>query len=230
MFAGQSVDRAAVEADPGAVGEAFLTIAADEGPLSRVDARMNLKRPRLGEAFPTLVTAVGLLSCVGPLVGPDPRQMGEPPAAKSTGIWPFPRVNPPVDLQSPRLAKTLPAVGAGVGPGPGVHVEVDAEVAVRVEGPAALRAEEAGGFLGVLSALVLQQLGRSGERCRAVHTGVKGQRGRSRPASVRLLPSVRLSVLVVAHLSAGRKGALAGQAGHRARELWGVRAAQLRAG
>lgn len=72
-------------------------------------------------------------------------------------------MNPPVDLQSPRLAEALPAVGAGVGPGAGVHVEVDAEVAVRVEGPAALRAEEAGRLLGVLGALVLQQLGRPGE-------------------------------------------------------------------
>lgn len=105
-------------------------------------------------------------------MSPDPRQVGKPPAAKSTGIWPFTGVNPPVDLQSPRLAETLPAVGAGVGPGAGVHVEVDAEVAVRVEGPAALCAEETGRFEGVLGALVLQQLGRSGKRGRAVHAGM----------------------------------------------------------
>lgn len=94
-----------------------------------------------------------------------------------------------------------------------MHIEVDAEVAVRVEGPAALCAEEAGWFLGVLRALVLQQLGRSGKRCGAVHTGMKRQH-----ASFRLLLSVSLSVRVVADLSTGRKG------GKRARELWGMRA------
>lgn len=218
---------AVVEADPGAVGEALPTEAADEGPLSRVDAGMDLKSSRLGETFPTLATAVGLLSCVGPLVGPDPCQMGKPPAAKSTGIRPFTCVNPPVDLQSPRLAETLPAVRAGVGPGPSVHVEVDAEVAVRVEGPAALGAEEAGRLVGVLRALVLQQLGRPGKSGRAVHARIQRQHGRGRPASLLLLRSVCLSV---ARLSAGGKGALARQAGKRPRELWGMRAGKLRAG
>ena len=63
-----------------------------------------------------------------------------------------------MDLESSGLAETLPTFGAGVGPGAGVHVQVYAEVAVRVEGPAALCAEEARRFVGVLGALVLQQL------------------------------------------------------------------------
>ncbi len=53
-----------------------------------------------------------------------------------------------------------------------MHIEVDAEVAVRVEGPPTLGAEEAGRFVGVLGALVLQQLGWSRKRGRAVHTGM----------------------------------------------------------
>lgn len=43
MVRGQSVDRAVVEADPGAIGEAFPTEAAYEGPLSCVDAGVDLK-------------------------------------------------------------------------------------------------------------------------------------------------------------------------------------------
>lgn len=111
-----------------------------------------------------------------------------------------------------------------------MHIEVDAEVAVRVEGPAALGAEEAGWFVGVLGALVLQQLGRSGKGGRAVHAGMQRRHGRSRPASLLLLLSVRLSVLVVADLSTGREGALARQTGKRTRELWCTGAGQLRAG
>lgn len=76
------MDRAVVEADPGAVGKALLAKSAGEGPLSRVDAHVNLQGSRLGETFAALATAVGLLSCVGPLMGPDPRQVGKPPAAK----------------------------------------------------------------------------------------------------------------------------------------------------
>lgn len=106
-------------------------------------------------------------------MGPDPRQVRKPPAAKSTGIWPLARVNAPVDLQGTRLTETLPAVRAGVGPRAGVHIEVDAEVAMRVEGPAALGAEEARRFVGVLGALVLQQLGRPRKRRRAVHAGME---------------------------------------------------------
>lgn len=105
-------------------------------------------------------------------MGPDPSQVWKPPAAEPAGIRPFSCVDAPVDLQSAGLAETLPAVRAGVGPGAGVHVEVDAEVAVRVEGPAALRAQEARRLVRVLGALVLQQLGRSGERGGAVHAGV----------------------------------------------------------
>lgn len=72
VFWSQAVDRAVVEADPGAVGEALLADAADEGPLPRVDAGVNLQSSRLGEALPTLTTAVGLLPRVDPLVGSDP--------------------------------------------------------------------------------------------------------------------------------------------------------------
>lgn len=50
---------------------------------------------------------------------------------------------------------------------------------------------------------------------------MKRQSARGRPASFRLLLSVRLSVLVVADLRAGGKGALAGQAGKGAGELRG---------
>lgn len=142
-------------------------------------------------------------------MGPDPCKMGKPPATKSTGIRPFACVNPPVDLQSPRLAKTLPAVRAGVWPGARVHVEVDAEIAVGVEGSATLCAEETGLFVGVLRVLVLQQLGRSGERGRAVHAGMQRQHARRRPSYFLLLLSVCLSVLV----GAGGGRALARQAG-----------------
>lgn len=38
LFGHQAVDRAVVEADPGAVGEALPTDAADEGSLPCVDA------------------------------------------------------------------------------------------------------------------------------------------------------------------------------------------------
>lgn len=184
MFRGQPVDCAVVELDPRTVGEAFSTETADEGPLSCVYASVDLKGSRLGETLPTLATAIGLLSCVGPLVGPDPCQMRKAPATEATGVGPFACVNPSVDLQCTRLAKTLPALGAGVWPGATMHVEMDTEVAVRVEGPAALCAQEAGGFVGVLRALVLQQLGGSGEGGRTVHTVVQRQQGR--PASLLL--------------------------------------------
>lgn len=217
-----------MEADPGEVGETFSTEAADKRPLTCVDASMDLQGSRLGETFPTLATAVGLLSCVGPLVGPDPCQMGKPPAAEATRVWPLACVNPSVDLQSARLAKALPALGAGVRPGACVHIEVDTEVAVRVEGPAALCAEKARGFVSMLGALVLQQLGGSGERGRAVHARVQRQQIRHRPTSLLLLRSVCLSVLV-ADLSAGRKGMLARQAGERSGELRAGQAGSNRA-
>ena len=223
------MDCAVVEADPGAVGEAFPAEAADKGPLSCVDAGVDLQSTRLGETFPTLAAAVGFLSRVGPLMGPDPGQVRKPPAAEAAGVRPLSRVNAPVDLQGPGLAETLPAVGAGVGPGAGVHVEVDAEVAVRVEGPAALRAQEARRFVRVLGALVLQQLGRSGERGGAVHAGVQRQHVRPAPLLGLLALSVLLLV-VVALLGTGGQRVRAGQAGERAGELWSVRARELRAG
>lgn len=190
---------------------------------------MDLQSSRLGETLPALAAAVGLFSSVGPLVGPDPCEMGEPSAAKSTGVRPFPCVNPPVNLQSPRLAEALTAVRAGVGPGASVHVEVDAEVAVRVEGPAALRAEEAGRFVGMLGALVLQKLGRPGEGGGAVHAGMQRQQGRGRPASLVLLLCSPV-LLVMAGLRTGGEGTLAREAGKGTRELWGVRVGELVAG
>lgn len=222
------MDGSIVEADPGAVGEAFTAYAANERPLPCVDPGVDLQSPRLSETFPTLITAVGLFSCVGPLMGPDPSQMGKPPPTEATGVRPLPCVNPPMNLQSPRLAETLPAVSASVGPGPCVHIEVDAEVTVRVEGPAALGAKEARRFMGMLRALVLQQLGGSSKGGRTVHTGVQGQKSGSRPASVLLLLGVCLSVLVVADLSASRDGTLARQAGKSTREP--LRVTELRAG
>lgn len=42
LFGRQAVDCAVVEADPGAVGEALPADAADEGPLARVNAGVNL--------------------------------------------------------------------------------------------------------------------------------------------------------------------------------------------
>lgn len=59
--------------------------------------------------------------------------------------------------------------------------------------------------MSVLGALVLQQLGGSGKRGRAVHARVQRQQSRHCPASLLL--------------SAGRKGMLARQAGERSREL-----------
>lgn len=138
--------------------------------------------------------------------------MGEPPAAEAARVRPLARVDPPVDLQRSRLAEALPAVRAGVGPGAGVHVEVYAQVALRVEGPAALGAEEAGRLVGVLGALVLQQLRRPGERGRAVHAGMQRQQ---RPAPLFLL----LRVLVLADRTTRGEGALAGQAGVGSRKL-----------
>lgn len=105
-----------------------------------------------------MAAAVGLLPRVDSLVGPDACQIGEPPIAEAACIRPFTRVGPPVDFQGPRLTEAFPAVGAAVGPSPRVHVEVDAQVAVGVEGPPTLRTKEAVRFVGMLRALVLQQL------------------------------------------------------------------------
>lgn len=222
------MDRAVVEADPGAVGEALPADAADEGPLPGVDAGVNLQGPRLREALPALQAAVGLLPRVGPLVRPHARQVREAPAAEPARVRPLARVDAPVDLERPRLAETLAAVAAGVRPGARVHVEVDAQVAVRVEGAAALGAQEARGLVGVLGALVLQQLGRSGEGGRAVHAGM-GQRVFA-PVVVLLL-LLRLLVLVVEVAGAHGEGALvAAQAGDGAGELRVARADELRAG
>lgn len=161
---------AVVQADARLVGEVFPTDAADKRPLSSVDAvGVDLQRSRLGEALPTLAAVVRLLSRVDPLVRPDSRQMWERPAAEFTSIRPLAGVDAPVDLQRARLAEALAAVRAAVRTCTCVHVEVDAQVTVRVEGPAALRAEEARRLVGVLGTLVLQELERPGKRGRAVH-------------------------------------------------------------
>lgn len=173
-----------MEADARLGGEAFPTDAADKGPFSlSVDTvGVDLQRPGLGEAFPALAAVVGLLSRVDPLVRPDSRQVRKRAAAEFAGVRPFARVDAPVDLQRPRLAEALAAVRAGVRPGPRVHVEVDAEVAVRVEGPAAFRAEEARRLVGVFGTLVLEQLVGPGKRGRAVHARVRRHRvPRGRP-------------------------------------------------
>lgn len=104
------MDRAVVEADSRAVGKAFVAQPADEWSLPGMDANVDLERSRLSETLPALATAVGLLPCVGPLVGPDTSEVREPPAAEAAGIRPFTCVNPPMNLQSPRLAETLPAI------------------------------------------------------------------------------------------------------------------------
>lgn len=198
------MNRAVVEADPRAVGKAFVAQAADERPLPCVDANVNLERSGLGETLPALATAVGLLPRVSPLVGPDTSEVRKPPATEATGIWPFTCVNPPMNLQSTRLAETLPALRAGVGPGTCMHVEVYAEVAVRVESPTALGAEKAGRFLSVFRALMLQQLRRSWKGGSAVHAAMQRQHGRSRPASFIWL--LWLPDLMMAHLGTGGTG------------------------
>lgn len=203
--------RAVVEADAGLVGKALPAEAADEGPLSPVDpVGVDLQRSGLGEAFPTLAAVVGLLPRVDPLVRADGRQVRERPAAEFAGVRPLAGVNAPVDLQRARLAEALAAVGAGVGPGARVHVLVDAEVAVRVERPAAFRAEESRRLVGVLGALVLQQLVGPGEGGRAVHAGVQGRRVPDGPPLLGLGTLVRFPG---AFPGAGSDGVLATQAG-----------------
>ena len=98
-----------------------------------------------------------------------------------------------------------------------MHVEVDAEVAVRVEGPAALGAEEASRLVGVLGALVLQELRGPGEGGGAMHAGMQRRAGGG-PALVFLL-LLRVAVLVTEQLGTGGEGALAGQAGEGGRSL-----------
>lgn len=193
---------AVVEADPRAVGEALSADAAYEGPLARVDAGVNFQSSRLGETLAALQAAVGFLPRVDPLVRSHTRQVREAPAAEPAGVRPLARVDAPVDFERPRLAETFAAVATGVRPGARVHVEVDAQVAVRVEGAAALGAQEARGLVHVLGALVLQQLGRPGERSGAVHAGVR----QSVPAPRVVL--LRLLVLLVEVASAHGEGAL----------------------
>lgn len=224
MLDHQPVGCAVVEADARLGGEAFPTDAADKRPFSSVDTvGVDLQRSRLGEAFPALAAVVGLLSRVDPLVRPDSRQMRKRAAAEVTRVRPFTCVNAPVDLQRPRLAEALAAVWAGVRPGPRVHVEVDAEVAVRVEGPAAFCAEEARRLVGVLGTLVLQQLVGPGKRGRAVHARVQQRRAPDSPPR----SCLRLWVCFLGAFS-GTSGqrVSAAQAGH----VWDMRADERRAG
>lgn len=215
---------AVVEADARLGREAFPTDAADKRPFSSVDTvGVDLQRPRLGEAFPALAAVVGLLSRVDPLVRPDRRQVRKRAVAELAGVRPFTCVNAPVDLQRPRLAKALAAVRAGVRPGPRVHVEVDAEVAVRVEGPAAFRAEEARRLVGVLGTLVLQQLVGPGKRGRAVHARVQRRRVPRSPPCSRL--QLRVCVLGAFSRTSGQRVSAA-QAGH----VRDMRADERRAG
>lgn len=191
MLYHQPVGCAVVEAHARLVGEAFPTDAADKRPFSSVDTvGVDLQRSRLGEAFATLAAVVGLLSRVDPLMCPDSRQVRKCPAAEFTRIRPFACVNAPVDLQRPRLAEALTAVWAGVRPGTRVHVEVDAEVTVRVKGPAAFCAEEARRLVGVLGTLVLQQLVGPGKGGRAVHAGMQLRRVPDSPPLFSLRPRV----------------------------------------
>lgn len=226
LFGRQAVNRAVVEADPGAVGEALPANAANKGPLARVDAGVNLQGSRLGETLPALQATVRFLPGVDTLVRPHARQVWEAPAAEPAGVRPLARVDAPVNLKRPRLAETLAAVGAGVRPGARVHVEVDAQVAVRVEGAAALGAQEARGLLGVLGALVLQQLGRPGEGSRAVHAGVRQR------VSAPVVELLRLLVLLVEVAGAHGEGALVAAQARRegAGDLRATRAHELRAG
>lgn len=78
--------------------------------------------------------------------------------------------------------------------------------------------------MGMLGALVLQQLRGSGKRGGAVHAGMQRQ---MRSSSVLLL-LLGFSVLMAADLRTGGKRASAGQAGNGSRQL--CRAGQLRAG
>lgn len=190
----------------------FPTDAADKGPLSSVDAvGVDLQRSRLGEALPTLAAVVRLLSRVDPLVRPDRRQMWERPAAEFTRVRPLAGVDAPVDLQRARLAEALAAVRAAVRTCACVHVEVDAEVAVRVEGPAALGAEEARRLVGVLGALVLQELEGPGKRGRAVHARVQRSRVPRSPPLLHL--GLRVWFLGAPPGASGKR-VLATQAGH----------------
>jgi len=230
---GEAVDGAVVEADGGQVGEALLAHAAGERPLARVHARVDLQRPRLGEALPAQATAVRLLPGVGPLVGPDPRQVGKTSAAEGAGVRPLARVDALVDLQRAGLTEALATVGAHVRPRARVHVLVDAQVAVGVEGLAALCAQEAGGLLGVLRALVLQQLGGPLEGCGAVHAGVQELWEHRGPAALLLLllRAGLLAARLVGRLT-GAEGVLASQVREVSsqRGSVGVRVAQLGAG
>ena len=166
-------------------------------------------------------------------MGPHPRQVGEATATEGTRVWPLARVDALVDLQRAGLTEALAAVGADVGPRAGVHVLVDAQVAMRVEGLAALGAHEAGGLLGVLRPLVLQQLGRPLERGRAVHAGVQegGERGGPGPFLLVGLAGL-LDVLLVGVLRTAAERVLASQVREVTPELGcvGVRVSQLRAG
>lgn len=192
------------------------TDAADERPLSSVDAvGVDLQRSRLGEALPTLAAVVRLLPRVDPLVRPDRRQMWKRPAAEFTSVRPLAGVDAPVDLQRARLAEALAAVRAAVRTCARVHVEVDAEVTVRIEGPAALGAEEARRLVGVLGTLVLQELERPGKGGRAVHARMQRRRVPGSPPLFHLWLCV---CFLGAFPGASGKRVLATQAGH----VWGM--------
>lgn len=155
------------------------------------------------------------------LVRPHASQVWEAASTVGTRVRPLACVDAPVDLQRARLAKALAALLAGVRARTRVHVQVDAQVAVRVEGAAALHAQEAASLGGVLSALVLKQLRGSSERGAAMHARV-----------LLLLGTLLLcvSLLVAQQLGAGREGTLAREAGERRRRLRGRRGSQLWAG
>lgn len=142
---------------------------------------------------------------MGALVRPYASQVGEATSAEGAGVRPLARVNALVDFECPRLAETLATVGADVGPCTCVHIQVDAQIAVRVEGAAALGTQEAASLGGMLGALVLQQLGGPGKGGRAVHARM--------PMLDALLLGVAL--LVAQQLSTAGEGALAGQTGEK---------------
>lgn len=142
---------------------------------------------------------------------PNSRQVREAAPTEGAGVWTLAGVDPSVDLERPRLAEALAAVGAGVRPSTRVHVEVDAQVAVRVERPATLSTQEAARLGGVLGALVLKELGGAGEGGGAVHAGV-----------LRDPILLGVALLVPQELGTSLKRALAGEAGKRGRSLGGL--------
>lgn len=211
-----------VKAYPRSVREAFFADFTGEWSFSCVDTSVDFERSRLCEAFAAVIAAIWLFSSVGPLVSPHSRQMWEPPTAIPTGVRPLPSVNAPVNLQRTGLAKALSTVSAGVWSRACMNIQVDAKITVRVEGPATFGAKEPRWFVCMLSALVLQQLRRSGESSSAMHTGVRCQQRR-------LARLLLLLLLLRTSLAASRSaGPLAKVA--RARDLRVVRETKMRGG